>query len=81
MGSYCNLLNQVQFLLPILTYFMDASNDVQDEQFVLCSVSFYQVSNSLGFDHLFQTHPPSTYSFNIPSVPCCMTSSLTMCTK
>lgn len=60
---------------------MHISNYVQDEQPILCSVSFSEVTNLPGFDYPFQAPPQFVDSFSIPLVPRCMTSSLTMRTK
>lgn len=73
--------SKLSFYYQPHTHFMDAPNDVQDEQSMLCSVSFSEVSNPPGFDYPFHAPPHSIYSFNIPSVPHCMTSSLTMYSK
>lgn len=75
------LSSKLSFYYQTHTHFMHISNDVQDEQSILCSVSSFEVTNPPGFDYPFQAPPQSVDSFNIPLVPRCMTSSLTMCTK
>lgn len=78
MGSFSSKLI---FYYQPHTHFMDTPIDVQDEQSMVDSVSFSEVSNPSGFDYPFQALPKSIYSFNIASVPCCITSSLTIFSK